>query len=94
MEITNSLEKLEYVVPLKYNTKKNLFCMSSNKLFLIDGLQSNNWVVHLVMKPVDAVAFQKRSTLGEGKNTKSDNFEMEILDEGVLDKYLEGPRYF
>ena len=43
------------------------------------------------MKPVDDVEFQKRNAWREVKNYKRDNFEMEILDEGALDKALEGP---
>ena len=42
------------------------------------------------MKPVDTVEFKKRKALQEGKNGESDNFDMEILDEGALDKALEG----
>ena len=43
------------------------------------------------MKPFDAVSFNIRKALREGNNGKSDNFEMEILDESALDKVLEGP---
>ena len=43
------------------------------------------------MKPVDDVEFQKRNAWREVKNYKWDNFEMEILGEGALDKALEGP---
>ena len=32
-----------------------------------------------------------KEALREGNNSKSDNFEMDILDEGALDKALEGP---
>ena len=87
-------EKLEYVVPLKLDTKKTPFCMSSNKLFLKDGLHDNNRVGKPVMKPVDYVTFQKRKALMEGKNDESNKFGMKILDEGVLDKALEGPEKF
>ena len=76
-------------MPLKCNTKKIPFCMSSGKLFLKHGLKDDHWVGHKVMKPVDDVEFKKRKELREGKNDKSDNFEMEILDEGTLDKALE-----
>ena len=38
------------------------------------------------MRLVDAVAFQKIKSMREGNNEKINNFEMEILDEGVLDK--------
>ena len=43
------------------------------------------------MKPFNSVEAQKRKATRKGKNDKSDNFEMEILDEGALDKALEGP---
>ena len=46
---------------------------------------------HSVMKPFDAVSFNIRKALREVNNVKSDNFEMEILDESALDKVLEGP---
>ena len=41
------------------------------------------------MKLVDAVTFQKINALREGNNAERDNSEMEILDEGALDKALE-----
>ena len=84
----NSLKKLEYVVPIKCCTKKKPFCMASNKLFLKDVLQDSCWVSHSVMKSVGAVEFQKIKSMREGKNDKSDNFEMGILDKGALDKAL------
>ena len=62
--------------------------MFSNKLILKYGLQDNHWVGNSVMKQVDAVVFQKRKALRYGKNDKSNNFEMEIIDEGDLDKAL------
>ena len=40
------------------------------------------------MKPVDAMAFQKRKPIRKGNNNKINNFEMEIIDEGVLDTAL------
>ena len=43
------------------------------------------------MKQVDAVAFHKIKSMREGKNDESDNFEMEILDEGAIDKSLIFP---
>ena len=46
------------------------------------------------MKAADAVDFQKRKALMEGKNDESNKFGMKILDEGVLDKALEGPEKF
>ena len=78
-------------MPLKRDIKKTPLCMSSNKLFLKDGLQDNNWVGHSMMKPVDAVEFQKINSLREGNNDENENFEMEIIDEDTLDKALEVP---
>ena len=46
---------------------------------------------HSAIKPVDDVEFDERKLLREGNNEKMDNFEIEILDEGALDKALEGP---
>ena len=40
------------------------------------------------MKPFDTVAYQKIRLVMEGKNDKSDNFEMDILYEDALDKFL------
>ena len=46
------------------------------------------------MKPVDSVAFQKIKSPKEGNNDESNNFEMEILDEGAPDKFLWDPENF
>ena len=43
------------------------------------------------MKPVH-VEFHKIKELREGNNDKTDNFEMDILDENALYKALEGPK--
>ena len=43
------------------------------------------------MKPVDAVAFKKIKATREGNNNERDNFEIEIIDEGALDKALAVP---
>ena len=43
------------------------------------------------MKPVDAVVFQKLKSLREFNNDESGKFEIDILDEGALDKALEDP---
>ena len=51
-----------------------------------NGLKYNHWVRHSVIKSFDSMAFQKRKSTREGKNDKSDNFEMDIFDEVVLDK--------
>ena len=40
------------------------------------------------MKPVDDMVFQKRKQTRKGKNDKRENFEMDIIDEGALDKAL------
>ena len=79
LEITNSLEKLEFVVPLKKDTKKTPFCMSDNKLFFNYGIQDNNWVGHSVIKPVDAVIFQKRKALRKGGNEKETTLKWRFL---------------
>ena len=76
-------------MPLKRGTKKNPYFISSTKLFLKDILQDNHWVGHSVMKPVVAVLFHKIISMREGNNYESDNFEMDILDEGALDKALK-----
>ena len=78
-------------MPLKRNTKKNPFFMSSKKILLKYGLQDNHWVGHSAMKPVDDVAAEKRKSTRRIINDKSDKFEMEIIDEGVLDKALQVP---
>ena len=49
--------------------------MYSNKFFLKYGLQDNHWVEHLVMKPIDAVEFQKRKVTREGKNEQRKTFK-------------------
>ena len=71
--------------------KENPFCMSSNKLFVKYGLQDNHWVGHSVIKPDDSVWFQKIKSVREGDNEYSENFEMCILTEGVLDKEMTVP---
>ena len=43
------------------------------------------------MKPVDDVEFHKIKSPREGNNYKSNKFRMDIIDEGALDKALEGP---
>ena len=80
-------------MPLKYNNKRTPFYMSSNRSFLKDSIDGNNWLGKPAMKTVDDVAFKKRKETREGKNDKNDNFEMMIIDEGVLDKALEGPAF-
>ena len=53
--------------------------MSYTKFFLKYGLQDNYWVMKSVMKPVDAVAFQKRKAMREGNNDKRDDFKWRLL---------------
>ena len=55
--------KLEFAVPLKVDTKKSPFCMSSHKFFLKYSIHSNNWVEKSVTKPVDSVVFHKIKAL-------------------------------
>ena len=40
------------------------------------------------MKPVDAESFWRRNETKEGGKEKNDDFDMEIIEEGVLDKAL------
>ena len=60
-------------MPLKCDTKKAPFCMSSNKFLLKCILKDNHWVWNLVMKPIDAMAFQKRKSMMEVNNDKINN---------------------
>ena len=46
-------------MPIKCNTKKNSYCMSSNRIFFKDDLRDNHLVGHSGMNPVDATVFQK-----------------------------------
>ena len=80
LEISNSLEKLEFVVPLKHDTKKTPFCMFYNRFFPEYGIQYNHWVGNSLMKPVDSVSFHKMKALRGGNNFKNYNFEMDNLD--------------
>ena len=59
------------------------------KVLLKYGLQNNYWFGHSVMKPVDAVEFQKRKSAREVNNEEIENFEIESIDECALDKALE-----
>ena len=67
-------------MPLKRDTKKAPYYISSNKLFLKYCLQDNHLVRNSVTKPVDAVEFQKRKALREGNTDKSEKFETDIID--------------
>ena len=88
LETRNSLENLEFVVPLKRDTNKTPFCMFSKKDIFKNVLQDNNRVRNSVMKPVHAVEFRKIKKMREGNNDKSNNFETEIIYDGVLDNAL------
>ena len=71
-----------YVIPLQYDPKKTLFCMSSKNVFLEDGIQDNNWVSNSIIKLVDAVDYHKIKKTRVGNSDESENFEMEIPYEG------------
>ena len=43
-----------------------------------------------MIKPVEGVESKKINSLREGNRNKSENFEMEIIDEGAVYKTLEG----
>ena len=75
-------------MPMKFNTKKTPFCMSSNMIIIKYGIQYNYWVGHSVMKTVDDVAFKKRNSMIEVNDESSEKFEMEVLSEVALDKAL------
>ena len=68
-----------------------LYLLTSS--FLNDSLLDNHWAGHSVTKPVDAVASQKSKLVRECNDDESANFEMDINDEGVLDKELECPDF-
>ena len=55
-------------MPLKQDTKKTTFFISSNKFFFKEGLQDNHWVENLVMKSVYALAFKKQKKTDEGNH--------------------------
>ena len=55
-------------------------------IFLKYELQDNHWVGNFVMKQTDSVACHKIKLMIEGNNDKSKNFEIKIIEEGVLDK--------
>ena len=77
-------------MPRKRNTKKapSVYLLA---IFFKDGLKYNHWVGNLVMKTVDDVTFQKIKETRQVRNDKINNFKMEILDEGALDKVLTVP---
>ena len=52
----------------------------------------NHWVVNPVIKPVDAESFQRIKYENEGGNEKNDDFDMDILEEGYLDKALNAEK--
>ena len=62
--------------------------MSSNKVFVKYVLQDNHLVRHSLINTVDAMAFKNRKANIKGNHEPSENFETDILAEGVLDKAL------
>ena len=66
-------------MPLKRDTKKTPFCMSSNKLSLKYCLQDNHLVGQSVMRPADAVIFHTIKALREGNNEKATTFKCRFL---------------
>ena len=80
---------LEYVVPIKINTKKTPFCITSRKLFPKMDYKRIIGMEIYVIKPIDDVVLRKRKAMIEGRNDQSKNLEMDILDEGALVKALK-----
>ena len=70
---------LEYGVPLKCDTKKTPFCMFSNKLFLKDGLNNNNWAENSVIKPVNATEVKKRKAPRDEPMKKATTLKWRLL---------------
>ena len=50
------------------------------------GKMDNFWVGHSVVKPVYAESFQRRKDIKKGGDGENDDFDMEILVEGALEK--------
>ena len=48
--------------------------MSSNNIFVRNGLQKNHWVWHSVMKAVDDMLIQNRKSMKEINDESSGNF--------------------
>ena len=74
MEISNILGEFGICNTNQTRCKENPFCMSSNELFVKDGLHDNHWVNHSVINHVDAVEFQNRNSKREGNDESSGKF--------------------
>ena len=68
--------------------KKKTFCTSSGKCFQKCVKNDNNWAGHSVVKPVDAESFQRIKHIKQGGDNKNYDFDMDILEEGALEKAL------
>ena len=68
--------------------KNNLFCTSSEKLFLKDVKINNHWVGPSVVKPVDVESFQINKDIKEGGKEKNYDFYMYTIEESPLEKEL------
>ena len=86
--MSNPLGKLEWLVPGKRAKNKAVFCISSNKFFMKDGLQESNFVGNSLIKPADTVVTQKRNSMRKVNNESSENFEIKYLDECALYEVL------
>ena len=73
-------------------TKKEPLLYIFRKLILKDEKTNNHCAGHSVMKPVDAEQFQRRKDIKEGGNKKNDDFDMDILREGALEKALNAEK--
>ena len=65
-------KQLEYVIPVKSDTKSNPSYKYSDKLFLKDREFDNRWVGQSLMKPVDTELFQRRKDIKEVGEEKND----------------------
>ena len=71
---------MQYVILIKKDTQKNPFvCLLFKSKY---GLQYIHWVGNLVVKLIDAGAYQKLKAIREGEYEERDNFEMDILAVG------------
>ena len=63
-------------MPVKFDTKNNPFCTSSEKLCLKGEIFNNHWFGHSVMTPVNAGLFQIIKYMKEGGEENNDKFYM------------------
>ena len=81
---------MKWVDPKKRNTKKTLFCMSLQKLFLKYEQNTYNWSGNSRMNPIEAVEYMKRKLFNERKNPEdkyenaSDNYKYGSVSETFL----------